>query len=139
MDAITRAEVLRSYGTILAKSKNTVALKKSLPFQREVIEQAILDELRTNPHIELREQLKVAFLSLDIFVADEEFKIAKEYEHITEKVTALPHTADAELRELFSAMELVAESYVRMQRQVQEKQQESNLRLVAFLDSLNQR
>lgn len=80
MDAKLRTEILHRYGAVLENNSFTAGRIQDLPYERGLIRRALLDELLNCSDVQLQTHLKVALMSLDTFVSDEEFKLVSQHE-----------------------------------------------------------
>lgn len=80
MDAKRRADILDRYGAILESNPYSVGRLRDLPFEKQLIQRALLDELLNSEDEQFRGQVKIALMSLEMFVSDEEFAVVSKHE-----------------------------------------------------------
>ncbi len=76
MDVSLRQEIISAYGRLLQKKSSLLPLgrESDLPFPKDLIRQAIAEELAEKQNEKLRHALKVAFAALESFVPAEGLK-----------------------------------------------------------------
>jgi hypothetical protein len=80
MSAVRRADIIKKYNEILENREYTAGRASDLPFPKDLIRKAIVQEL-LNPTDKSRIQtLETAYLELETFVCEKEFEIIKKYE-----------------------------------------------------------
>jgi hypothetical protein len=67
-----RQEIIASYLKVLDCLKSPIRSESELPFSREAIQRAIVEELVTNPGTDFRGHLEVAYAEVESFVPVEE-------------------------------------------------------------------
>jgi hypothetical protein len=80
MDAKRRADILDRYGAFLESNPYSVGRLRDLPFEKHIIQRALLDELLNNDDEQFRGQVKIALMSLEMFISDEEFAVVSRHE-----------------------------------------------------------
>jgi len=75
-----RTYILKEYNKVLENRKYTVDRASNLPFPKEVIRKAIIQELLNPTYKSLIHDMEAAYLELETFVCEKEFKIIKKYE-----------------------------------------------------------
>jgi hypothetical protein len=80
MESNRRAEILDRYGALLETNPFSVGRLRDLPFDRALIRRALLEELLNNDDSEFQSQLKIALMSLEAFVSDEDFEVVSRHE-----------------------------------------------------------
>lgn len=79
LDCEYRLEIISAYGRVLEQCASAVEPEAALPYPKELIRQAIYDELAENPETDLREHLEIAFVRLESFLPSEEFEIVHNF------------------------------------------------------------
>lgn len=79
LDCEYRLEIIAAYGSVLERCASAVEPEAALPYPKELIRQAIYDELAENPETDLREHLEIAFVRLESFLPSEEFEIVHNF------------------------------------------------------------
>jgi len=111
---------------------------RDLPYDRALIQQAIFDALQANPDPVFHEQLKVALISLDLFVSEAEFEAVANYEGIVEKIGDHPNEAETPAtRQFVDEIAILDDCYRTIQRRVREKQEKTMECLHEFLGTLS--
>ena len=122
MDAKQRADILDQYGAILETNPYTVGRLRDLPFEKPIIQRALLDELLNNDNEQFRGHVKVALMCLEMFVSDEEFAVVSKHE-ASAKETSRRIEIDGP-SEILRAEELATwGAYVEILRRVNEEQE----------------
>jgi ribosome maturation protein Sdo1 len=79
LESERRREVISAFEKVLEKYSSSVEQESNLPYPKEVIRQAIFEELSENPADEIRSQLEIAFVQLETFLPIDEFRVIKEF------------------------------------------------------------
>jgi hypothetical protein len=74
-----RWEIISAFGKVLETCSSSIERESSLPYPKELIRQAILEELSENPMGELRSHLEIAFVRLEAFLPSEEYDVMEEF------------------------------------------------------------
>lgn len=74
-----RWQIISAYGRVLENCSSPIEEESSLPYPKELIRQAIYEELTENPLDELRSHLEIAFVQLESFLPHEEFRVMEEF------------------------------------------------------------
>jgi hypothetical protein len=75
-----RADIITEYNKILENRKYTAGKATDLPFPKEIIRKAIVQELLNPRHKLLIHDMETAYLELETFIGQKEFEIIKKYE-----------------------------------------------------------
>jgi len=92
METKRRIEIVNSYGKTLESCPFSVSRNRDLPFDKGLIRRALIETLLDNGDAQLRDHLKVAFLSLEMFVSDEEFDIVSRHEASVKEIACRMET-----------------------------------------------
>gem|GEM_PF-4984242 len=68
-----RREIISAYALVLGKCGCSVARESDLPCPKDLIGQAICEEIVENPDIEVRNRLRIAYVLLESFLSAEEW------------------------------------------------------------------
>lgn len=79
LDSKRRREIIAEYGRILKKHSSCIERETDLPFPKDLIRQAIYEELLENPENELTSHLEIAFAQLEAFLPDHEYHIMQQF------------------------------------------------------------
>jgi len=82
VDADRRRDIISAYGQVLENRRLIVGREKDLPFPKDLIRQALAEELLENQEGTLRNALEVGFLELESFLPDQEFELMKAFYEI---------------------------------------------------------
>ena len=94
MSAHQRARIIAAYEAVLNDRSSTVGRESALPFSKDRIRQAILEELKeTSP--ENVDALEVGYLELESFVPDDDFEAVVAFEKAVAQARALMVSGDA--------------------------------------------
>lgn len=85
-----RASIIAEYSKILDNRKYTAGRVADLPFQKEIIRKAIVQELLNPTHKSLIHDMETAYLELETFVCQKEFEIIKKFEQDPASKTTIP-------------------------------------------------
>lgn len=75
-----QADIFTEYLKILESRKYTAGRAIDLPFPKEIIRKAIVQELLNPTHKSLRHDMEAAYLELETFICEKDFEIVKKYE-----------------------------------------------------------
>ena len=93
MSAHQRARIIAAYEAVLNDRSSTVGRESALPFSKDRIRQAILEELKeTSP--ENVDALEVGYLELESFVRDDDFEAVVAFEKAVARARALMVSGD---------------------------------------------
>lgn len=122
-DRNLRWKILSAYRRVLRSCSSTVEKESLLPFPKETIRGAIWAELLENPCGEYRGDLEVAFVQLESFVPDEEFRVIEEFKRASSIAQELAKTGD--LGDLILSARILknarGDKAVRIQERITEK------------------
>lgn len=89
-----RWRVISTYGRVLEKCSSPIELETDLPFPKEMIRQAIREELMENPAGELRSHLEVAYVQLESFLPPEEYKVIQDFKEASSRAQEMARSGD---------------------------------------------
>jgi hypothetical protein len=78
-----RADIITGYNKILENRKYTAGRAIDLPFPKEIIRKAIVQELLNPKYKSLIHDMETAYLELETFIGEKEFEIIRKYEQGT--------------------------------------------------------
>jgi hypothetical protein len=79
LSAGQRYEVISRHGQLLEQYSAPVGRETDLPYPKALIRKAIYEELSENPDSEQRSFLEIAFVQLECFLPQEEFKVVHDF------------------------------------------------------------
>lgn len=79
LDVDQRRMIIFDYFQKLEAMMGPTALDSDLPYSKELIRRAILDEIVENPNGELRSQLEIAYVQLESFIPYDEHRAIAEF------------------------------------------------------------
>ena len=124
MEAKRRAEILNRYGALLGSNPYSVGRLRDLPFSKALIRSALLEELLNNNDPQFQSQLKIALMSLDAFVSDEDFGVVSRHEAAMKK-TARKMETEGPTAILSASEGSTWEPYVQILGRVHAEQEET--------------
>jgi len=74
-----RSRIICAYLEVLEDLKGPIAVDSELPFPKEQIGQAILHELAEGSDEYLRRRLEIAYVLLESFIPDEDFRVIEDF------------------------------------------------------------
>lgn len=95
MDAAIRIEIISAFGAHLETKKSVFGRESELPYPKELIRQALAEELVCPTMPELVDVMEGGFLHLEEFVSDEESDIAQRYEQVLARGQLLKQSSDS--------------------------------------------
>jgi hypothetical protein len=90
ISASQRANIIIEYNKILENRRYTAGRAGDLPFQKEIIRKAIVQELLNPTYKSLKHDMETAYLELETFICEREFEIIKKYEQDIASKTTTP-------------------------------------------------
>ncbi len=92
MDAEARIEIISAFGAHLEARKSAFGRESELPYPKELIRQALAEEL-TSPNMpKLIDAMESGFLLLEDFVSDPDYAVVQRYESVLAKRGELLNT-----------------------------------------------
>ncbi len=89
-----RQEIITSYLNTLDCLKSPIRSESDLPFSREAIQTAIIEELVKNPETDLRGQLEIAYAEIESFIPVEEYELLRRFKESCSQVEQLAERGD---------------------------------------------
>lgn len=124
MEAKQRAAILDRYGALLESNPYSVGRLRDLPFKKALILRALFEELLNNDDPQFQSQLKIAIMSLETFVPDEDFELVSKHEAAMKETSKRMDTEGP--KAILSASEASTwEPYVQILGRVHEEQEET--------------
>ena len=136
MKSTQRIEIISAYGNILENRRLIVGRESDLPFPKELIRQALAEELVNPSRPELLNALEIAFLELESFLTDEEFELVSQFLKAVAEGAPLLEKGDIDLAQKAAA--LIADTpreAIEIQGKIA-RQQEERLRQVENMREL---
>ena len=78
-----RWRIISAYLRVLEDMKGPIAADSELPCPKELIGQAILQELADDPEGDLRRQLEIAYVRLESFIPYEEYRVIEDFKDVS--------------------------------------------------------
>lgn len=118
-----RSSIIYAYLQVLDGVRGPVAVDSALPFPKEQIEQAILDELAEDPESDLRRRLEIAYVLLESFIPFEEYRVIEDFKSASFLAQQIADMGDpvSLLRSARIMRKARGESAVRLQEKIHEK------------------
>lgn len=124
MESKRRAEILDRYGAVLENNPYSVGRLRDLPCTKALIRLALLEELLSNDDPQFQSQLKIALMSLEAFVSDEEFDLVSKHEAAMNETSRNMQAHGA--RAILSASEASTwEPYIQVLERVRAEQEQT--------------
>ncbi len=95
MDADTRIAIISAFGAHLEQKKMQFGRETELPYPKELIRQALAEELVVPTMPQLVNAMEAAFLHLEDYVSDHEYEIARLYEEVLSRGQRLKDPTNA--------------------------------------------
>ncbi len=127
MLAEQRTKIISSYGEILKHRKSFALLELSLPYPKELIRQAIIEEILISNDLDILNALEIAFCELEWFVSQEDYELLKiYYETFNKEIVENPSYDDMnkifnELKENTDVIEKASQLFSKIQQQSKER------------------
>lgn len=108
MDSNQRIEIIAAYGDVLENRTFSVGRESDLPFPKQLIREALSEELLNPTYPEMLNALEVGFVELESFLPEEQYLLVTQFE---KAVTDAHKTVDAgEVQSLKKAASSIAKS-----------------------------
>ncbi len=82
MDAKARIEIISAFGAHLEAEKSTFGRESELPYPKELIREALVEEMVSPTTPKLVDAMESVFLLLEDFVSDEDYVIVQRFESV---------------------------------------------------------
>ncbi len=96
LSAARRRQIIAAYGRTLKKYASSVERESILPYPKDLIRQAIHEELQENPETELSHHLEIGFAQLEAFLPEREYRILQEFKAAGKMAETLAQSGDPE-------------------------------------------
>jgi hypothetical protein len=118
-----RWRIVSAYLRVLEDMKGPIAVDTELPFPKELIGQAILQELADDPESDLRRQLEIAYVQLESFIPYEEYRVIEDFKNASLRAQRIADMGDPTsiLRSARIMSKEKGESAVRFEEKIYEK------------------
>lgn len=144
-----RWEIILAYLRALEGMTDCVAVESDLPYSKEVIRRAILEELREGQNMDLWNYLEIAYVQLEAFIPYEEYRVIADFKYTSEIAMEMAFSGDptsiirsAQLIKRVKGdwairiQEKIYENMLQSQQQVHELQMQANALEPSLNDSL---
>jgi hypothetical protein len=127
-----RYSIIRAYLQVLDGVKGPLAVDSALPYPKEQIGQAILDELVEDPECDLRRRLEIAYVLLESFIPLEEYRVIEDFKSASFRAQQIADMGDpvSILRSARIMRKAKGESAVRLQEKIHEKMTARQSRII---------
>jgi hypothetical protein len=89
-----RWEIISAYLEVLENLGAPIGIEADLPYPKEQIRFAICRELVKNPNSELRDQLEIAYMQLEIFLPYDDYKTIADFKNASMEAEEMADPAD---------------------------------------------
>ena len=129
-----RSSVISAYLDVLDKMKGPLAAELELPFAKEQIAQAILEELADGPGYDLAKRLEISYVLLESFVSCEEYLAVEDFKNASLRAEKIADSQNpSSILKSARIMKTVrGERAVRIQEQIHEKMKKRQLDLLGL-------
>ena len=126
-----RSRIICAYFQVLEDLKGPVAADSVLPFHKEQIGQAIIGELADGSEEYLRRRLEIAYVLLESFIPDEEFRVIEDFKIASLCASKLADMGDPAsiLKSARMTRRANGDSAVRLQEKIYEKMRKRQLQI----------
>ena len=125
MDSTRRMEIIFAYGVALENRQFPVGRETDLPFPKDLISEALSQELLSPSNPEMLNPLGVAFLGLESFISEDEYKIVIQYEQTIASAQKVAKEEGLEsVRELVTKMADIAGGVQTIQQTIAQRYEE---------------
>jgi len=129
-----RSRIICAYLQVLEDLKGHIAAESELPFPKEQIGKAILGELSDGSDEYLRLRLEIAYVLLESFIPDEEFRVIEDFKMASLCAAKLADNGDPAsiLKSARMTRRANGDSAVRLQEKIYEKMRRRQLQIELF-------
>ncbi len=123
--------IISAYLLVLEDIKGPIAADSELPFPKELIGQAILQELADDPEGDLRRRLEIAYVRLESFIPYEEYRVIEDFKDVSLRAEEAADMRDPTsiLRSVRIMSNAKGESAVRIEEKIYEKMTARHLQI----------
>lgn len=128
----TRSSIISGYLRVLERLKGPLAADLELPFPKEHISRAILDELAEDPGCDSRNRLEIGYVLLETFVPYDEYRTVEDFKHASLYAERICDSQDPSsiLKSARIMKKARGERAVRVEERIHEKMQKRQLDLL---------
>ncbi len=126
------SRIISAYLLVLEDMKGPIAVDSELPYPKERIGQAILQELADDPENDLRRQLEIAYVRLESFIPYDEYRVIEDFKDVSLRAQEIADMRDPTsiLRSARIMSNAKGESAVRFQEKIYEKMTARRLQIL---------
>jgi len=117
-----RIEIISAYGAVLQNRRLTVGRESDLPSPKEIIRNALAEELVNPADLEMVNALEVSFIELESFLSDEEFEVVSQFERAIAEGKRLMEEGDP--KRAAALISGVPKEAMEIQRKINQQQEE---------------
>lgn len=124
-----RWEIILGYLQALEGLTDCVAVESDLPFSKEQIRCALLEELEEGQNIDLRNYLEIAYVQLEAFIPYEEYRVIADFKYASDLALEMAFAGDPNsiIRSARIIKGVKGERAVRIQEKISENMRRSRL------------
>ncbi|SPF39251.1 hypothetical protein SBDP1_230041 [Syntrophobacter sp. SbD1] len=129
-----RCRIICAYLKVLENVRVSVAVDCELPFSKEQIGGAILNELAEDPESDLRRKLEIAYVLLESFIPNEEYQVIEDFKKASLCAQQIADMGDPTsiLRSASMVRKARGDSAVRLQEKIYEKMRKRQQQIQAL-------
>ena len=136
MNSNERMRIISDYGAVLENNIFSVGRDSDLPFPKELIREALSQEILNPTNIATLNALDIGFLELESFLPDEEYRLVTKFWQAVNNAEEMIDTGDTKsIKEIVPLIKERDEAVLEILRKISE-QQETRLRQLENIKQL---
>lgn len=93
-DCEQRRQIISAYLQVVENISGTLAPESALPYSKQQIGEAILQELAEDPESDLRRRLEIAYIQLESFVPCKDFRMIEDFKDASQRAQDIADVGD---------------------------------------------
>ena len=132
-----RWQIICAYLRVLDDMRGPIAVDSELPYSKERVAEAILQELADDPEYDLRHHLEIAYVQLESFIPYREYRVIEDFKDASQLAQRIADIGDPTsiLRSARIMRKARGESAVRLEEQIYERMRARHLELLRIRES----
>jgi hypothetical protein len=89
-----RRQIIYAYLEVVENMTGSLALDSDLPYSKQRIEEAILQELADDPESDLRRRLEIAYVQLESFIPCKDYRVIEDFKDASQRAQEIADVRD---------------------------------------------
>lgn len=126
-----RWQLICAYLRVLDRTNGPIAVESDLPCPKELIAEAILQELADDPDSDLRRRLEIAYIQLESFIPYRDYRIIEDFKEASQRAQRLADMGDPTsiIRSVRMMRQARGDSAIRLEEKIHERMNARSLQL----------